>query len=193
MLNTDGRYAGIQEFRDAFEFDHLPDGLPRSVSETFHDHAAALLELLPDGASLTRSLHDLWRSKNEAVLFAVRLAAAQPPGERPFVYPPVRRPGPIGQLGQPHQDRHPDHQPGRADGPAMAQEPVEVTTYGDLARGERRFIDGQPARLRRWQGSPEQSAQIKAGKGPDPIDTADLVRRDGGWWLTGPTPDTLQD
>lgn len=57
-----------------FEWAHLPEGLPRTVSATFADHAERLLELLPDGPGLTRSLHRLWESKNEAVFLAVRTA-----------------------------------------------------------------------------------------------------------------------
>lgn len=198
MLNTDGRHDAIQEFRDAFESEHLQEGLPRTVVERYHAAANDLLALLPDGPALTRAIHDLWRSKNEAVMFAVRLTNARPSSERLFTYPPVRRPGPVGQLGRPWQgsaeqldsirsggpiDRH----PGRADGPAMAREPgwfspgvkaamsaepdvewpdhdeddpdssdgrhtlnepradaVETTTYGDLARGERKFLPGRP-------------------------------------------------
>lgn len=55
-----------------FEFDHLPEGLPRDCSEMFHTLAQALLDSLPDGPGLTRSLHRLWESKNEAVFLAVR-------------------------------------------------------------------------------------------------------------------------
>jgi hypothetical protein len=42
------------------------------VSATFEDQASRLLQLLPDGPQLTRALHRLWESKNEAVFLAVR-------------------------------------------------------------------------------------------------------------------------
>ena len=74
MLNTEGRHPAVQEFADMFEWSHLPEGLPRTVSATYADHAARLLELLPDGPQLTRALHRLWESKNEAVFLAVREA-----------------------------------------------------------------------------------------------------------------------
>jgi hypothetical protein len=72
MLNTTGRHPGVVEFADAFEFSHLPSGLPQDVSRAFNGMAEALLLLLPDGPALTRALHKLWEAKNEAVLFAVR-------------------------------------------------------------------------------------------------------------------------
>lgn len=57
-----------------FEFDHLPEGLPRECSETFHTFADVLIERLPDSPCLTRALHRLWEAKNEAVFLAVRTA-----------------------------------------------------------------------------------------------------------------------
>lgn len=73
MLDVEGRHPAVQEFADAFETGHLPPGLPKDVMAKYADLAQALISLLPDGPCLTRALHDLWRSKNEAVLFAVRL------------------------------------------------------------------------------------------------------------------------
>jgi hypothetical protein len=72
MLDVVGRHPDVQEFGDMFEFDHLPEGLPRETSAVFHEAAEKVLSLLPDGPSLTRSLHRLWESKNEAVFLAVR-------------------------------------------------------------------------------------------------------------------------
>ena len=72
MIKVEGRHPGIVEFAEAFNFDHLPEGLPREVSATFHQHAQHLVDLLPDGPGLTRALHRLWESKNEAVFLAVR-------------------------------------------------------------------------------------------------------------------------
>jgi len=72
LLNVEGRHPAVQEFGDMFEWSHLPEGLPRTVSATYADHAARLLELLADGPQLTRALHRLWESKNEAVFLAVR-------------------------------------------------------------------------------------------------------------------------
>jgi len=71
------RHPAVHEFSDMFEFEHLPEGLPREVSRTFHDHAQQLVDLLPDGPGLTRSLHRLWEAKNEAVFLAVREAKKQ--------------------------------------------------------------------------------------------------------------------
>lgn len=73
MLNTEGRPPAVQEFADAFETGHLPPGLPKDVMVSYAALAQSLVDLLPDGPCLTRALHDLWRSKNEAVLFAVRI------------------------------------------------------------------------------------------------------------------------
>lgn len=132
MLNTDGRHDAIQEFRDAFEFDHLPEGLPQTVCAVFHDAAAALLAALPDGPALTRSIHDVWRAKNEAVRFAVRIRTEGHAGRPAAVF--------------------------RGSEPAHETMPVERT--------ELRPLDHAPGR-ERWQGSAEQLAQVKAGKGPD--------------------------
>lgn len=132
MLNTDGRHEAIQEFKDAFNFAHLPAGLPRQVSETFHEHAAALLVLLPDAPALTRAIHDLWRSKNEAVLLAVRIAATgntqtPTPVERVrLVADDQRATNPF----EPAQDRHPDVQPGRTDGPVNATDKPAAPARG---------------------------------------------------------------
>jgi len=73
VLNVEGRHPAVQEFADLFETEHLPVGLPREVMRCFRVSAAALLHLLPDGPMLTRALHDLWRAKNEAVAYAVRV------------------------------------------------------------------------------------------------------------------------
>jgi hypothetical protein len=73
VLNVEGRHPALSEFTHAFDFEHLPEGKPKTVSRTFHDHALHLLELLPDGPGLTRALHRLWESKNEAVFLAVRV------------------------------------------------------------------------------------------------------------------------
>lgn len=72
MLKVEGRHAAIQEFGDHFESGHLPEGLPQRVMALYEAVAGRLLELLPDSPLLTNALHDLWRSKNEAVLLAVR-------------------------------------------------------------------------------------------------------------------------
>lgn len=72
MLNVEGRHPAVREFADMFEWGHLPSGLPREVSRTFADQAQQLVGMLPDGPGLTRALHRLWESKNEAVFLAVR-------------------------------------------------------------------------------------------------------------------------
>lgn len=132
MLNTDGRHPALQEFRDAFEFDHLSEGLPRVVAAAYHDQAARLLALLPDAATLTRAIHDLWRSKNEAVLLATRVrtggnGGAEPPVTFRGTTNPAHAVAPVQRTELRAQDRHPDHQPGRPDGPVNAR-------YADVAQ-----------------------------------------------------------
>lgn len=73
MLDVEERHPAVAEFADLFELGHLPEGLPRLVMVEYRAAAQALLDLLPDGPMLTRALHDLWRSKNEAVAYAVRI------------------------------------------------------------------------------------------------------------------------
>lgn len=72
MLNVEGRHPAVAEFRDMFNWDHLPEGLPREVMQEYFSLASMLLQLLPDGPQLTRALHRLWESKNEAVFMAVK-------------------------------------------------------------------------------------------------------------------------
>lgn len=72
MLSTEGRHPAVVEFRDMFEFDHLPEGLPREVSRIFHNAAQEVLARLDDGPGVTRALHRLWEAKNEAVFCAVK-------------------------------------------------------------------------------------------------------------------------
>lgn len=129
MLRTEGRHDAIQEFRDAFEFDHLPDGLPRVVAASYHDFAAQLLALLPDGPALKRAIHDLWRSKNEAVRFAVRIGAEGTRGARSITFkdsPPAHAVEPVQRVDHPApnpfrprgpEDGHP-HEHGTDDEPA---------------------------------------------------------------------------
>lgn len=73
MLHVEGRHPAVREFGDLFETEHLPPGLPRQVMESFRYVVNTLLVSLPDGPMLTRALHDLWRAKNEAVAYAVRV------------------------------------------------------------------------------------------------------------------------
>lgn len=82
MLNVQGRHPAVQEFADQFETGHLPRGLPKQVMDNFLAAAMVLLELLPDGPMLTRALHDLWRAKNEAVAYAVRVQRDRDLSER---------------------------------------------------------------------------------------------------------------
>lgn len=151
MLNTDGRHPGIQEFRDAFEFDHLSEGLPRIVAASYHDQAARLLALLPDAAPLTRAIHGLWQSKNEAVLLATRVrtdgnGGAQPPVTFRGTTNPAHATAPVVRTDL--VAFHPDRQPGRPDTarnpfdqpwftpvtvPGSSGEPIDVTTYSDMA------------------------------------------------------------
>lgn len=76
MLSVDGRPPAVQEFTDRFEVSHLRPGLPRIVGTLYHEQAQQLVDLLPDGPSLTRALLRLWESKNEAVFLAVREVSA---------------------------------------------------------------------------------------------------------------------
>lgn len=137
MLRTEGRHDAIQEFRDAFEFDHLPDGLPRVVAASYHDFAAQLLALLPDGPALTRAIHDLWRSKNEAVRFAVRIGAEGTRGARSITFkdsPPAHAVEPVQRVDHPapnpfrprgpedgHPHEHGTDEPGKPALPANAR------------------------------------------------------------------------
>lgn len=82
MLNVEGRHPAVREYADLFESGHLPAGLPKEAMGCFRVTAAALLNLLPDGPMLTRALHDLWRAKNEAVAYAVRLQRDRDLSER---------------------------------------------------------------------------------------------------------------
>lgn len=151
MLDTDGRHATIQEFRDAFEFDHLPEGLPQGVARLYHDTAAGLLILLTDGPALIRAIHDLWRSKNEAVLFAVRTAAGAPAGERPFIYPPVRRPGPIGALGRPWQ--------------GSPEQLAQIKDGGPIDRPEpRKYVDPVTGDDVEWPDHDEDDPDVSDGR-----------------------------
>ena len=77
MLNVEGRHAAVREFQDMFEYGYLPYEPANTVSATFHDQAQQLINLLPDAPLLTRALHRLWESKNEAVFLAVRTAREQ--------------------------------------------------------------------------------------------------------------------
>lgn len=153
MLNTDGRHPALQEFRDAFEFDHLSEGLPRIVAASYHDQAARLLALLPDAAPLTRAIHGLWQSKNEAVLLATRVrtdgnGGAQPPVTFRGTTNPAHATAPVVRTDL--VAFHPDRQPGRPDTarnpfdqppawftpvtvPGSSGEPIDVTTYADMA------------------------------------------------------------
>lgn len=80
MLDVEGRHPAVREYRDRFEVDHLPEGLPRRVMSACRELAVRLLVLLPDGPLLTNALHDAWRSKNEAVMLAVRTQRADVDG-----------------------------------------------------------------------------------------------------------------
>lgn len=74
MIHAEDRHPAVREYLDRFETAHLPEGLPRQVMQSYRDLVVALLGLLPgDSPVLTSALHDLWRSKNEAVLAAVRV------------------------------------------------------------------------------------------------------------------------
>ncbi len=76
MLNTEGRHPAVAPYGNRFRTGHLPEGLPRQVMEVYREAAAKLLEMLPDSPELTRALHRLWESKNEAVLHAVETQEA---------------------------------------------------------------------------------------------------------------------
>lgn len=78
------RHPAVVEFDGAFDGTHLPQGLPRDIMAAYSDLHQQLLSLLPNNrAGLTRAIHDLWRSKNEAVYLAVRVQEqdAEQPGD----------------------------------------------------------------------------------------------------------------
>lgn len=81
MLDVEGRHVAVREFGDRFETGHLAPGLPREVMGIYRDAAERLLSALPDCPQLARALDDLWHSKNEAVLQAVRIQRGRDGGE----------------------------------------------------------------------------------------------------------------
>lgn len=77
--------ADLVHYRRQFEHEHLPDGAPQQLAKVFHENAQMLLDVLGHNpgarVGLSHALHDLWRSKNEAVSTAVHLSSGS--GNRP--------------------------------------------------------------------------------------------------------------
>jgi hypothetical protein len=73
MLNIHDKTAFAGQFQDKFtDGSHLPEGLPRAVSEEYFQFAQFLVDTLPDTPDLGAALDDLWDSKNHAVFQAVQ-------------------------------------------------------------------------------------------------------------------------
>jgi hypothetical protein len=65
--------SGADQFREAFDSGHLPKGLPQIVMFRYRILFENLMNDLPSSPWLTRAIHALWQSKNEAVMLAVRV------------------------------------------------------------------------------------------------------------------------
>lgn len=66
-----GRHQATKEKMLWFEYDHLPEGLPRNVSSKFMALAVDLLTKLNDGPQLTIALDKLREAKDRAVSQAI--------------------------------------------------------------------------------------------------------------------------
>lgn len=65
----------MDEVRELFAFQHLPDGTPvKATSETFHNFAVVMVGTLPPSAERTLMLRKLWEAKNLAVYAKVQEA-----------------------------------------------------------------------------------------------------------------------
>jgi hypothetical protein len=70
-MNLENRHRGVRDVARWFAFDHLPEGRPRRVSETFHTQAMLIIEMCPDGPELVKALNDLLAAKDWAVRSAL--------------------------------------------------------------------------------------------------------------------------
>lgn len=67
------RWQAVRKYAHCFDHEHLPGDQPRAVAQQYAATAQALVDMLPDDAWLVAALHDLWESKNAAVLHAVNI------------------------------------------------------------------------------------------------------------------------
>lgn len=65
------RHESTRQIVQWFEFDHLPEGLPRQTSAHFAALVDMLLEELPDSPELTVALRKLLEAKDAAVRAAI--------------------------------------------------------------------------------------------------------------------------
>lgn len=54
-----------------FRYEHLPEGLAKSLSADFHGLALLTFDQLPSSPERTLALRTLWKAKNLAVLAAI--------------------------------------------------------------------------------------------------------------------------
>lgn len=75
------RHRAVADAVRWFQFDHLPPGLPRSVSERIAELASDMLDVIPvDDPELTRGLSALVQVKDHLVRAAI-VASRQAAGE----------------------------------------------------------------------------------------------------------------
>jgi hypothetical protein len=74
MRNLEHRHKGTQDVARWFDFEHLPEGLPRDVSAEFHHMAARVIDNLPDSPELVKALNELLAAKDWAVRAAIAAA-----------------------------------------------------------------------------------------------------------------------
>jgi hypothetical protein len=65
------RHSGVAALLRWFEFDHLPVGLPRDVSERINGLVHALTTELNESAELTAAVRDLLKAKDAFVRAAI--------------------------------------------------------------------------------------------------------------------------
>lgn len=80
MRNLDGRHPGTTQITRWFDYQHLPEGLPRDVSKTCEQLADDMIGWLPDSPELTAGLRKLIEAKD----CFVRAAIAAEQDEVPF-------------------------------------------------------------------------------------------------------------
>lgn len=70
---TADRWDAVRSYAHCFDHEHLPGEQSRAVAQQYAATAQALADMLPDSRWLVAALHDLWESKNAAVLLAVQI------------------------------------------------------------------------------------------------------------------------
>lgn len=65
------RHPATENLLRWFDYHHLKDGLPKTVSRSVHDTAHALAAQLPDGAELSAGLRHLLEAKDCFVRAAI--------------------------------------------------------------------------------------------------------------------------